>query len=330
MKQISIVIPAYNEEKFIGKTIESIQSIHYPRDHFEIIVVSDGSTDQTNEIIKKIQGVRLIELPENVGRVKCRQKGAETALYPNILFIDSHAVVDPEILTILNRLDAEVVSGYILGTEKITPFETFYLSIRKIIFFKFYRNYNIPFYLTPDNFDSMPKGTTALYVTKERLFDAYAELSQANIDKYTSDDIKLLRAIVKQVPILVHPAVKITYYARTSFRASIKHLFERGPKFVDYYLDPSKRYFWLVIIFPLFVIFSTIAAMLLLPLLLPIKILTLVCMDVILTLLLARSLREFFTIFYMLPLCAAVFYAGVIMGIFVKLLRTKNIIASQS
>ncbi|MBI4151390.1 glycosyltransferase family 2 protein [Candidatus Woesearchaeota archaeon] len=49
---VSILVPAYNEEKTIEKTLRSIQQIDYPHDHFEVFVINDGSTDRTEETIK--------------------------------------------------------------------------------------------------------------------------------------------------------------------------------------------------------------------------------------------------------------------------------------
>ena len=49
--KISVVVPAYNEEKTVGKTIESIFEIDYPRDKIEVIAVNHGSDYKTGEII---------------------------------------------------------------------------------------------------------------------------------------------------------------------------------------------------------------------------------------------------------------------------------------
>ena len=48
---VSILIAAYNEEKVIRQTIQSIMNNHYP--HFELIIVDDGSSDQTPEVVSK-------------------------------------------------------------------------------------------------------------------------------------------------------------------------------------------------------------------------------------------------------------------------------------
>jgi len=47
----SIVIPAYNEEKYIGTTLTALKQLEYPPDRFEVIVVDNGSTDGTEHFI---------------------------------------------------------------------------------------------------------------------------------------------------------------------------------------------------------------------------------------------------------------------------------------
>jgi len=48
----SILIPAHNEEKVIGPTIEAMLRLKYPRDKLQILIINDGSTDATKEIIE--------------------------------------------------------------------------------------------------------------------------------------------------------------------------------------------------------------------------------------------------------------------------------------
>ena len=131
MKSISIVIPVYNEERFIGRLLESIHATGYPHTHYEVIVVSDGSTDHTAGIVAGFGDVKLIELPHNQGRYQARKTGAEAARHPYILFIDARSVVDPGILAALDPLEEKVVNGHSLGRPDPNPFEVFYGAIRQ-------------------------------------------------------------------------------------------------------------------------------------------------------------------------------------------------------
>ena len=67
----SILIPAHNEEKVIGKTIEAMMKLVYPKDKLQILVINDGSTDKTKEIIQSYSQmdsrVELFDIPEGEG-----------------------------------------------------------------------------------------------------------------------------------------------------------------------------------------------------------------------------------------------------------------------
>ncbi|KEI80649.1 glycosyltransferase family 2 protein [Clostridium botulinum] len=53
--KVSILVPAHNEEKVIGRTVKSILLLNYPKDKIELIVINDNSSDNTKEILKQIQ-----------------------------------------------------------------------------------------------------------------------------------------------------------------------------------------------------------------------------------------------------------------------------------
>lgn len=89
----SIVIPALNEEQFIRQCLESLTRQTYPRDHYEIIVVDNGSTDKTVEIASQYAN-RVVSKPEgNVGSI--RNHGISMANGRIIICTDADCVVDP-------------------------------------------------------------------------------------------------------------------------------------------------------------------------------------------------------------------------------------------
>jgi len=82
----SVIIPVYNREQTIAETLESIASQEF-RD-FEVIVVDDGSTDSTHQIVKQYSWVKLIE-QSNAGPGVARNSGATEARGKYIAFLDS-------------------------------------------------------------------------------------------------------------------------------------------------------------------------------------------------------------------------------------------------
>jgi len=64
---ISIIISAYNEEKNIERKLENTLALAYPKDKVEILVGSDGSTDETASIVRKYadQGVQFVDFKDN-------------------------------------------------------------------------------------------------------------------------------------------------------------------------------------------------------------------------------------------------------------------------
>lgn len=91
---VSIIIPCYNEGRTIGRVIESIFQMDYPKDMIEIIIVDDFSQDNSVEMIrpytKKYKNVKLIALPENSGGpAKPTNTGIKAAKYDYILAMDS-------------------------------------------------------------------------------------------------------------------------------------------------------------------------------------------------------------------------------------------------
>ena len=89
---ISVIIPAYNAEKTIGKCLNALKEQSYPADSYEVIVVDDGSTDKTGSIAQGY-AVRYIR-QENNGPASARNKGAHEAKGEIILFTDSDCVPD--------------------------------------------------------------------------------------------------------------------------------------------------------------------------------------------------------------------------------------------
>lgn len=77
--QISIVVPAYNEETQIGGAIEALLAQNYPRDKMQILILSDASTDATDRIVSAYadRGVELMRMPKRSGKTAMENAGCQ-------------------------------------------------------------------------------------------------------------------------------------------------------------------------------------------------------------------------------------------------------------
>ncbi len=96
---ISLIIPAYNEEDVIGKTLENLKGIDYPSDKMEIIVVDDGSTDKTYEIARKFKSNRLrVYKKDNHGKAAALNFGVSKAKNDFVAVMDADSLLEKDSL----------------------------------------------------------------------------------------------------------------------------------------------------------------------------------------------------------------------------------------
>lgn len=96
MEKVSIIIPCYNQAEYLSQAIESAVRQDYP--DFEIVVVNDGSTDNSLEIAQQFNGIRIVT-QENKGLAEARNTGIREAQGSLILPLDSDDYIDPTYLT---------------------------------------------------------------------------------------------------------------------------------------------------------------------------------------------------------------------------------------
>ena len=116
---VTLIIPAYNEEAVIADKLDNCLALDYPRDLIEIMVVADGSTDRTCEIVRgyALRGVKLLHQPERRGKIAAMNRAAPFASSQALVFSDANAMLEPQAIRMLvaNLADPKVAC---VGGEK--------------------------------------------------------------------------------------------------------------------------------------------------------------------------------------------------------------------
>src|SRR2546427_12923834 len=100
LPSVTLIISAYNEEKVIREKIENTLSLDYPRELLEIVIISDGSTDRTGEIVLKFahQGTVLRHYEGRIGKTACLNRALPLAKGEIIVFSDANSAYEKSAL----------------------------------------------------------------------------------------------------------------------------------------------------------------------------------------------------------------------------------------
>jgi glycosyltransferase involved in cell wall biosynthesis len=321
--KVSIVIPVYNEEVFIASCLEALISQNYPKKDYEIVVVNDGSTDSTLKTIKKEEkkakklgvSLRCISLKENSGRIIARETGAKKAKFDNLLFIDARCQADKNLLKTIKEINYQpLVGNPVIDTQK-NIFDYFNWMFRKKLYAPYFGENFEPVYINKNNFDKIPKGTGIFFCDKNLFLSSQPKERY----KHVSDDTKLLFNVVQKKDILKHSAPKVTYISRNSFKNIIRHTYNRGPKFVDYYLYPGKKNFWIFIFLPVALFLVFLAFLAFYPSAIKYLLFIILLLLISISFFIADSLKGFFISLVLFPAFGIPFFLGILRGILIKL-----------
>lgn len=151
---MTVIIPAYNEGAMVAKSIDSVASARYPRERLEIVVVDDGSTDDTWHHIQLAvarhgRRVRALRQDRNRGKRHALAAGFQQARGEILATVDSDSVVEPDALLALAGAFADpgvgVAAGRVLVLNRREGVIPRMLHVRFMLAFDFLRAYQSTF-----------------------------------------------------------------------------------------------------------------------------------------------------------------------------------------
>jgi cellulose synthase/poly-beta-1,6-N-acetylglucosamine synthase-like glycosyltransferase len=114
---VSLLISAYNEETVIESKINNALSLNYPKELLDIVVISDGSNDRTNEIVKTYdsRGVVLHYYEGRIGKTACLNRSVPASRGDVIVFSDANSMYDRDAIRNLAANFADGRIGFVTG-----------------------------------------------------------------------------------------------------------------------------------------------------------------------------------------------------------------------
>jgi len=161
--KVSIVLAAHNERKVIASKLENLLQLDYPKDKKQIIVVSDGSTDDMELLVEPFtqRGVELFRLNKAEGKPTALNLGVSKATGDIIVFCDARQTIGTNALHALTACFADASVGAVSGELELTGKKGlgFYWKYEKFI------------RMAEAEFDSAPGATGALFAIRKNLFE---------------------------------------------------------------------------------------------------------------------------------------------------------------
>lgn len=117
---VTIIVPAYNEEKVLPAKIENLRTLDFPRERLQVIFVSDGSNDRTNEILQSAEDANFhcILLDERRGKANALNRAVEHAKNRILVFCDASTLFETDAIKKLVRHFADPQIGAVCGAVR--------------------------------------------------------------------------------------------------------------------------------------------------------------------------------------------------------------------
>lgn len=245
---LSVVIPVYNEEAWIGRSVTAVLDAADRADLLvEVIVVDDGSTDATPAVVDSLAAdARVRRITQaNAGRMAARLTGVKACTHTQMLLLDARVIIQPDSLAWIAEAhekypEASVWCGHVDVETRGNPTAAFWSGLTKIGWRRYISNPTLVSFGAED-FDAYPKGTTALLIDR----DYFIELAESfeslyDVQNLSSDDTRLLRRAATERRIWLSPAFAFTYHGKAGIRGFRRQAYFRGTTFVDGYLGQSR------------------------------------------------------------------------------------------
>ena len=116
---MTLMICAYNEQDIVAEKMENTRTLDYPKDKFRVMWVTDGSTDQTNELLKAYPEVDIVFSPERRGKTAALKHGLREIKTDLVAFTDANTMINSQALREIARRFQDETVGCVSGEKRV-------------------------------------------------------------------------------------------------------------------------------------------------------------------------------------------------------------------
>jgi biofilm PGA synthesis N-glycosyltransferase PgaC len=116
---VTLIVAAYNEADFIEEKIHNSLSLNYPADKFSVIFITDGSTDNTPQIVEKYPAIQLLHQPGRSGKIAAMHRAMSFVKTPIVVYSDANTLLNTDSIKNIVRHYADETTGGVAGEKKI-------------------------------------------------------------------------------------------------------------------------------------------------------------------------------------------------------------------
>ena len=118
-RTVTLLIAAYNEQDFIEEKIKNSLALSYPKDKLSILIVTDGSTDRTTEIVEQYKEVKLFHENSRNGKVAAIDRVMQFVTTDIVVFSDANTLLNTESIQKITRHYADPKVGGVAGEKRV-------------------------------------------------------------------------------------------------------------------------------------------------------------------------------------------------------------------
>lgn len=117
--EVTLVVPSYNEADILEQKIQNCLALDYSKDKLSILFITDGSTDNSPEIVSRYPQIQLLHAPRRAGKSAAENRAIRHVETPFVVFCDANTELNPEAIRLMMQHYADPQVGAVSGEKKV-------------------------------------------------------------------------------------------------------------------------------------------------------------------------------------------------------------------